>query len=54
MLFNQNLITNQLRETPLLSITVVPSVTSSMISPLLQGSALQKTKLNTRFNDKQK
>jgi hypothetical protein len=54
ILFHQNLTTNHLRSTPLLSITVVPPVNVSVIPSLAQNWASQKTKQNVRFNDNQK
>ncbi|CAF4659054.1 unnamed protein product [Rotaria sp. Silwood1] len=54
ILFHQSLTTNHLRSTPLLSITAVSPVNSSIIPPLTQHWASQKNKPNVRFNDKQK
>ena len=53
-LFHQSLMTNHFRSTPLLSITVIPSTTSSIVPLLHEGWALQKSKPNIRFNEKQK
>lgn len=54
ILFHQNLINNNIRSTPLMSITVVPSLTNSTSPPLNRSWACQKLKANVRFNDKQK
>ncbi|CAF4541313.1 unnamed protein product, partial [Rotaria sp. Silwood2] len=54
ILFHQSLTTNHLRSTPLLSITVVSPVNSSIIPPLTEHWASQKNKPNIRFNNKQK
>jgi hypothetical protein len=54
MLFHQKLTTNHPHSTPLLSITVIPAVNISMVPPLTEGWASQKSKQTVRFNEKQK
>lgn len=54
LLFHRNLLMNQSRTTPTLSITVVPSPVNLLIRPLHPSWALQKSRSNARFNEKQR
>lgn len=54
ILFHRNLFMNQSRTTPSLSIIVVPSPVNLLIRPLHPSWALQKSRSNTRFNEKQR